>query len=396
MRRYGSKCQVVLANYNILWQPKEDALKDKRAGVRNRARAQKRFLDMLIKWAPDSVVLDEVHRIKSRSSRQSQYAGSFARRPFVKRRIGLTGTPVTKGIEDLFAIYRFIDPEVFGTRWVPFSGHYLNMGGYFGHEIKGYFNEDEAAEKVALTSFVISKGEALDLPERQDVIVEYELTPRTRKLYDKFKKESLAEIEGVDGDGKPLRGLALARIVLTSIIRQQQIASGWINTDNGIIDIGHEKLDQALDLISDAIAPQQQVVVFVSAHHDIDRIKAALPKTTKYGVYAGGRYTKTREKDRNVFSRGKLNILIVEISAGSESIDLSAASIGIFYSLNHSLKDYAQARDRLHRIGQVNRVTYYILLGTRTVEMKMFDGLGNKQDIASKVSSLDYAKRILT
>lgn len=393
LQEYGAKMQVVVVNYNVLWMPKEADLSSTKRGVRMRAQAQKRLMDAIDKWQPDSVVLDEAHRIKGRNTRQSRYAASLARKHYVRRRLALTGTPVAQGLEDLFAIYRFIDPSVFGTNWQKFEGHYIKKGGYYGHEIVGYVNEEEAQTKVAETSVVVSKSEALDLPERQDVIVEFDLSPKAQKLYNRFNADFVADIEGLDQEGRRKNGRAIARITLTHLIRLQQLTSGFINTDNGEIKVGTDKLEQALDLIETALGQGQQVVVFCHFHYDIDMLAKALKN--KCGIY-DGRHKRTRERERVQFQRGKLKVMLVEISAGAESIELTAASLAIYYSLDNSLIHYAQSRDRLHRIGQVNRVTYYLLQARNTIDGKIFEDLGDKQDVAAKVHHLDYARRLAT
>lgn len=395
LRKHAKRVQVVLINFNVLWAPKGRALRDTRKRVRSRANAQKSLIDAIDLYKPDTIILDEAHRIKGRSTRQSMYAAVLAKKPYVRRRIALTGTPIAQGIEDLFGIYRFIDPTVFGTRWATFQGRYLEMGGYYNHNIVGYLNEEEVKAKVDATAFTISKSEALDLPERQDVIVPFKMSPKARRLYDKFKAEMLAEIEGLGEDGKPKSGIALARIMLTTIIRLQQMTSGFVNSEEGIIDISTDKLDATADLVEDAIAEGQSVVIFCRFRHDVSKLTARL---AEYGCsrFTGGMSKLERDASLADFQAKKTKVFVADISAGSESIDLTVSSIAIFYSLNHALKDYAQARDRLHRHGQTKKVTYYLMQATSSIDEEIFNRLQNKQDIARMISNLDYARRILS
>lgn len=394
LRKHAKRVQVVLINFNVLWAPKGRALRDTRKRVRSRANAQKQLIDAIDFYKPDTVILDEAHRIKGRNTRQSMYAAVLAKKPYVRRRIALTGTPVAQGIEDLFAIYRFIDPTVFGTRWATFQSRYLRMGGYYNHNVVGYMNEDEIKAKVDATAFTISKSDALDLPERQDAIVPFKLSPKARRLYDKFKKEMLAEIEGLDENGKPKSGTALARIMLTTIIRLQQMTSGFVNSEEGIINISSDKLDATADLVEDAVAEGHSVVIFCRFRHDVSMLRTRL---AEYGCsrYVGGMTGTERDDALADFRSGKNKVFIADISAGSESIDLTVSNIAIFYSLNHSLKDYAQARDRLHRHGQTKKVTYYLMQAERSIDEEIFNRLQSKQDIARMISNLDYARRIL-
>lgn len=58
------------------------------------------------------------------------------------------------------------------------------------------------------------------------------------------------------------------------------------------------------------------------------------------------------------FQEKKTPVIICQIDAGGVGITLTAASICVFYSMNFSPGAYEQAKARLHRIGQTNKVSY--------------------------------------
>lgn len=369
---YNDKPLYIILNYESYWRsPLKEAI---------------------LRWQPDCVILDEAHRIKGRTTRQSKFAHTLGSR--VDSRLALTGTPVTNGLQDLFSIYRFIDPYVFGTRWIDFETRYLKMGGFQGYSIVGYRNEEEAARKVRQTAFQISKAEALDLPERTDVTVPVPLSYSTQQKYDEFKIHAIAEIEGEGEDGLPKRGVVLARIVLSSILRLQQIANGFTVTEFGeTILLSEEKIDTCRELVQDALEQGQQVVVFCRFLKDISRLAVRLPHSeTIYGE------VKEQERAARIlrFREGKTKVLICQIQVASLGIDLTAASIAIFYSTGFSLTDFVQARDRLHRIGQRKPVTYYHLLASDTVDEKVMAALQAKTQIAAKIVDLDYSRQLLS
>lgn len=344
----------------------------------------------LQKWKPDIVILDEAHKIKGRTTRQAKFAHTLV--SLVPHRLALTGTPITNGLQDLFSLYKFIDPTVFGTRYADFESTYILKGGYMGHQIIGYRWEDEVRYKVGQTSYQISKAEALDLPERTDVMVPVRLDAKTRRSYDQIRKYAIAEIEGKGDDGQPKRGVVLARIVLTTILRLQQVANGFSTTDDGeVIVISGEKLQACQDLVEGAAG--QQVVIFCRFLKDIERLEATIPHSLSIH---GSIPQKERSARIHAFQTGKVNALICQIQVASLGIDLSAASIGIFYSTGFSLTDFLQARDRIHRHGQTQKVTYYYLVGENTVEIKVYKALDAKQKIAAKVVDLDYARSLLS
>lgn len=344
------------------------------------------------RWRPDCVILDEAHRIKGRTTRQAKFAHALT--AIVPHRLALTGTPITNGMQDLFSIYKFIDPFVFGTRYLDFENHYITKGGFQGYQIIGYRNLQEAQDKVKQTAYQISKAEALDLPERTDTVLPVKLDPKTAAKYREFKKHAIAEIEGKDENGRPIRGIALARIVLTTILRLQQIVNGFVTTDTGdVIIISNEKLRTCEELVQSAMEEGRQVVVFCRFLKDIDRLSAVLPNAR---AIHGSVAPEERAIRLQSFQDGNIRVLICQISVASLGIDLTASNIGIFYSTGFSLTDFLQSRDRLHRHGQTRKVSYYHLLGENSVDFKVYDALQNKVNLASKVVSLDYTRKLLS
>lgn len=369
--KYSPEPLIVIVNYESFWRmPLRLAIQQ---------------------WRPEIAIMDESHRIKGRSTRQSKFAHALT--TLVPQRLALTGTPITNGIQDLYSMYRFIDPEVFGTRWANFQERYIVMGGWQGYQIVDYRNVEEVERKVKETAFQISKAEALDLPERVDVVLPVKLDQKTRSKYVEFKKNAVAQIEGVDENGKPIRGVALARIVLSTILRLQQITSGFITTDLGnSIYISDEKVRACKDLVEDAMASGQQVVIFCRFLKDIERLEKVIPDSRTIQGEVDQRERAARIED---FQSGRIRVLICQIAVASLGIDLTAASIGIFFSTGFSLTDFLQSRDRLHRHGQTQKVTYYHLVAEKTVDEMVYKALQDKTNIASRVVDLDYTRRLL-
>lgn len=389
----AQRARVVVVNYDAYWrEPMRSAL---------------------LEWGPEAIVLDEAQRLKHRTAKQAKFGHYLADRAYISSklrtgkaaeiRLALTGTPITQGPEDLWSIYRFIDRDVFGTRWGDFEHEYCVLGGFQFHQIVAYRNLDKLQRLVAATSYQCSKSEAFDLPDRQDVIVPIELTPKTRKLYDTFRKQYVARLTGgVDEDGHVIEGHVLARIALTAILRLQQIVGGFVaaekdgNYRTDLHDISHEKLSACQDLVDDALENGQQVVVFTRFRHDIERLVASTPTGRRYGVLWGGQPRAERDAMLQAFKRGDLDVIYSQIRAGSLGInEMVAASVGIFYSIGYELEYFLQARDRLHRKGQTQKVTYYILVGKDTVEEKIVQELQRTVNVASNVINLDYVQKLL-
>lgn len=382
------KVIYLIVNWETFWRhPSEDKWdpklkKLKRLPLRGIRRA------ILRHFRPDTIIWDEAHRLGYRTAKQSKFAHLLVEQDYVERAIPLTGTSATEGVERLFSLYKAFDRSVFGADWSDFNARYIIRGGYGGYKILGYRNLKEIERKVNRTAYQY-EGAPDDI---DDVVIPVALGPKTRQAYAQMSKDALAEIEGVDDDGKPLSGKALARIVLTKLLRLQQICSGFVVTDNGVAFIGDEKLKVARELVSDAHEDGRRVVIFYRFKPELQRLMQAFPKA---GLINGSVKSKQRKWEEDALRSGERDVLLVQIRAGGVSIDLSGANVQIFYSVGYSLTDFLQARSRLVGPKQESSVTSYMLQARNTVEVKVFKALSKKQRLARRVTSLTYARDLL-
>jgi SNF2 family DNA or RNA helicase len=348
----------------------------------------------IIQWEPQIIIYDEGHRLKGRGTRQSRFAHRLT--DIVDRRLTLTGTPMPNGPEDLFGVFRAIEPDLFGVRWLDFEARYLRKGGYLNYQIVGYRNIEEIKAKVKSHSVRVTKQQALDLPEQVDVILPVSLESKTRKVYDELKKRAIAEIQGVV-DGQPASGIALSRTVLTNVLRLQTVGSGWVKLASGqIADLSREKESILIDLLSDATQQVGRIVIFCRFRHDIDRLLAALAGRERAFVLDGRTAPKDRDQVLQTFREVEYGYLLAQVAVASLGIDLSCSHTAIFYSLDYSLANYLQSRDRLHRHGQGHKVTYYHLLAEYTIDEEIYAVLQKKENLAKSILDPDRAKELFS
>lgn len=363
MRRTGDSLTIV--NYESYWrEPLRSAI---------------------VKWKPDAVIFDEAHRLRNRGARHSRFSYRFPDL-HIPTRLALTGTPSVNGLQDVWSIFRFVNPDVFGKRWQDFESRYLVMGGFHNLEIKDYVNLDDAHARIAANSFQAKKR--ADLPERQDVPVPVRLEASTRVRYEQLRADSVLEILHAGTERR-----IIASIALTLLLRLQQITSGFVrDTETGDdIDLGSEKVDTARGLIEDAVDQGHKIVVFCRFLRDVERVQASLPAHIRSVVYTGKQTSRERTDIRDDFHAGKYDVIVAQIKAAALGIDLTPANVAIFFSVGFSLDDFLQAKDRLHRQGQTRPVTYYHLLAENTVDEKVYDALRAKMSLASRVTDLTYA-----
>ncbi len=348
----------------------------------------------IVRWAPDAVIYDEAHKLKNRGTRQSRFAHSLVHK--IKHILALTGTPIGQGLEDLFSVFKAVNPEVFGFRWADFEARYLIKGGYLGYQTVGYKNQAEMESKLARFSYRKKKEDILDLPPKQDVIISVPLEEKSRKTYEEMRKLAITQVQGTDPEtGLPISGVALSRVVLTNILRLQQIASGFVKMKDGsVVDLSHEKDTYLSDLLEDILEQKEKAVIFCRFKNEIRRVTEIAKRLTNHQMTLLDGSVEQRERENRIrrFADGEARCIVVQIAVGSLGIDLSSCSKAIFYGLTHSTTEYLQAEDRLHRHGQQNFVTYYLLLGEKTIDETIYKALKRHENLAK--GTLDRAEAL--
>lgn len=330
----------------------------------------------LLKWAPDMVICDESQKIKNARAKQSKSVTKIGSK--AKYRLILTGTPVTQNPLDFFSQYKFLDPSIFGNNFVQFRDRYAVMGGFNNYQVIRFQNLEELAEKAHSIAYRVTKEEALDLPEEVHQNLYAELEPEAEKRYREMEKDSVLKLEGET---------VTAPIVLTQLMKLQQIAGGFIKTEEGtVVQVSNAKLNILKEAIEDLVLTyNKKVVIFARFIPEIEAISEMLTKMKiKHHTLTGG--TKNRgELIRDFQNNPNTKVFVINPKAGGTGITLTAADTAIFYSKDYSLEAYLQAMARIHRIGQKNKVTYVHILAKGTVDEAVTERLNNKQDLANLV-----------
>lgn len=339
------------------------------------------YLDELLVYmraGPTLLICDEGHKLKNPQSKQSKAAYVLGKRAACV--LVLTGTPITKHPLDLFGEMRPINDAILGTRWGVFKKQYAMWGGYGGYQLIKFINLKGLMDRVNPWIFLANKDDCLDLPKRTHEVVPVNLG-KSRAVYEQMARESVVEFE----DGS----VAEAPIVLTRLLRLSQCTGGYLRTDDGTYqNVGTEKRDTLDRLLGEFIEQdREKVVIFVRF---LKELKDAGEVAKAHGYHVLPLYgaVKQRIRDQRIaeFEETELpTCFIAQISTGSLGISLTAASEAIFYSHTYDYAEFAQACDRLHRIGQRHPVTYYHLIARDTVDEAVWMALKTKRSIAELV-----------
>lgn len=333
-------------------------------------------------FCPECVIADESHKIKNPQAKQSKGVYKFKE---VRWKLILTGTPVTKSPLDIFGQWKFLRPDVFGESWFSFRARYAVFGGYKNYEIVRYKNLDDIRRKVHHDAYLASKEECLTLPETLYQNIQIELTPGTKRLYEKMENDFCISLASGE--------IASAPIILTKMLRLSQLTGGFITDEHGVNhQVGSEKLHSIKELLDLYTYPDKKIVVFARFLWEIQQIIKA-GKETGIGCveFTGNTPVEHRESIiRNFHEDPHCKVFVAQIATGGLGISLTAAQTVIFYSLDFDLGHYIQACDRVHRMGQTKKVLYLHLVVQDTIDTIICRALQNKEDLAELIVS--YAK----
>jgi SNF2 family DNA or RNA helicase len=317
----------------------------------------------------DLLVVDEAHRAKAPAGKFSRFLGRL--RDSCRYRLALSGTPLPHSPLDAYAQYRFLDPVVFGQSNARFKARYAIMGGFNGKQVMGYQNMDEFSGRLEKIMFSCKKEDCLDLPEELDEVRRCDLEPAARKVYQSLEQDFWAAV----GCGEVTAANALVKL-----LRLQQVTSGDLPVDDTAEEVSRAKSALLADVLLD-VPVSQPVVVFCRFRQDLLRCsEVARGLGRRYGEVSGSR----KDLERGLYPAG-VDLLGVQIQSGGVGVDLTRASLSVFYSLGFNLGDYLQARARLHRPGQSHKVTHMHLIARDTVDEAVLGALRSRRAVVEAI-----------
>lgn len=346
---------VICMNYDIVWRT-----------------PLKSFI-MKHKW--DCVILDEGHRIKSAGSTVSKFFAGLGKKTNA-RKLALTGTPTPNSPLDVYGLYRFLASDIFGTNFDNFKHQYADFGGFNGYQVLRFKNLDDLGQKMGTIAIRFRTEDVLDLPPISHIKRFCDLGPNARRAYNDLNNEFITQI----GDGE-----ITASNILVKSLRLQQIASGYAKMDDRDqpIEIDTAKrvlLEEVIEELPHEISEEglvlEPLVVFCKFTADIKgAIEVLRKKGYKVGEISG------RAKHLEPWRTGAINALVIQIDAGSESIDLTRASYAVYYSHTYHLGTFEQSQARLHRPGQTKPTRFIHLIARDTIDEVIYQALTKKARI---------------
>ena len=328
-----------------------------------------------LRWDFDCVVIDELSSFKNYQSQRFKWLRKV--RPFVKRWIGLTGTPTSNGLMDLWAEIGILDG---GERLGRFIGRYRDAyfkpgsmnpstGVVFSY-IPRPGAEEQIYDRISDMTISMKALDYLDMPECVYVDHKVEMSEPERRLYDQLKKDLIIPLE--DGDIDAANAASLSNKLL-------QMSNGAVYDENGEARTIHSrKLEMLEDLIESANG--QPVLIAYWFKHDRERILSHL-------TAAGYSPRDIREsQDIKDWNAGNIPVALIHPAGAGHGLNIQEGGhILIWFGLTWSLELYQQTNARLWRQGQKQTVTIHHIITANTVDEDVLAALASKDVTQEKL-----------
>ena len=300
----------------------------------------------------DMVVIDELSSFKSHSAKR--FKALLWARPYVSRIVGLTGTPSSNGLMDLWAEFRLLDMgERLGRYITRYRTNYFtpdkrNQQIVFSYKpLPGA--EERIYEKISDITISMRAKDYLKLPALVMNTVKVEMDEKASAIYKQLKSDMIVDIHSTEIDA--VNAAALSNKLI-------QMANGAVyGEERKVLHIHDEKLNALEDLIESANG--KPVLVAYWFKHDLERIKARFPEA---------REIKSSE-DIYSWNQRKISVGLIHPASAGHGLNLQAGgSTLIWFGLTWSLELYEQTIGRLLRHGQTETVVVHHIVTGGTLD----------------------------
>lgn len=307
------------------------------------------------RWPFEMVVIDELSSFKS--SKAQRFRALKRVRKYIKRIVGLTGTPAPNGLLDLWSqVYLLDGGERLGKTLSVYRETYFDPGRRGPNGVIYDWTPKPGAKEAIyakLADLCISMS-ARGLPERLFIRREVKLPEKAMERYRQMERDTLLPFEDGDVDA------GSAAILSNKLL---QIASGAVYDENGAVKLIHDAKLEVMDQLLEE-ANGQPVLVFYNYKHELTRLKARYPQAVEI-------------KEDGVVARWnehKIPILLANPASAGHGLNLQfGGHIAIWFSPTWNLEFYEQANKRLHRNGQKSTVVIHNLVSAGTLDERVLD-----------------------
>ena len=324
------------------------------------------------------IILDESQNIKNMHAQTSKAVMVMQ----CNHRLALSGTPIENNLGELYSLFRFLNPTMFGSI-ESFNQHYLSP-------IQKNNDKDVTAElRKKIYPFILrrlKKDVLKELPDKIEQVLYVEMSEPQKKLYEQrrmFYKEAIEQQVA-------MKGIQQAQFFVFQALNElRQIASTPEGFSNG--KITSPKIELLMEQLLDAVANNHKVLIFVNFLNALELIGDKLEEQGIDYISMSGT-TKNRQQLVERFQNDTdCKVFLLTLKTGGTGLNLTAADMVFIFDPWWNLAAENQAIDRSHRIGQDKTVLSYKLITQGSIEEKILQLQEKKAEIFNSIISADSA-----
>ena len=320
-------------------------------------------------------VLDEAQNIKNPTTKVAKTAFELKAR----HRVALSGTPIENNLQELWSLFKFALPDLFGNAQ-EFKSDFRQP-----IEVEGNRSAQELLTR-RIRPFVLrrTKGQvASELPPKTIILDRVEMEETQRDLYESVRLAMDEKVRKLFAG----KGFERSRIeVLDALLKLRQVCCDprLVKLPSAAGVTASAKLERLIDVLTELSGEGRKVLVFSQFTSMLDLIEPRL-RELKIGFVRLTGQTKDRAEPVKLFQTGDVPVFLISLKAGGTGLNLTAADTVIHYDPWWNPAVENQATDRAHRIGQDKPVFVYKLVAVNTVEEKILDLQEKKADLAERL-----------
>jgi superfamily II DNA or RNA helicase len=322
-----------------------------------------------VNWA--GLVLDEAQFVKNHQSQGYQCAKKLPA-PF---KLAITGTPMENNLMELWSLLSITAPGLLANpaRFTEYYRTPIEKG-------KDVTLLDQLRRRIRPLMLRRTKDQVTaDLPDKQEQVIELELNPRHRKVYQTHLQRERQKVLGLLGDLGRNRFEIFRSLTL---LRQASIDAALI--DEEYATVPSTKLGAMLELVEDITSEGHRTLIFSQFTRFLSSVRERLTAAGIETCYLDGS-TRNRASVLSEFKTGSAPVFLISLKAGGFGLNLTEADYCILLDPWWNPATEAQAVDRVHRIGQTKKVMVYRLVAKDTIEEKVMALKAGKSALFSSV-----------
>ena len=320
------------------------------------------------------LVLDEAQFVKNPASKAHEAAASLT----VPFKLAITGTPMENSLTDLWSLFQIVAPGLFpsGRKFAEEYVRPIASGDSGDSGNSGDSVQHAAAHSAALIAKLRRRIRPLmmrrtkevvasELPAKQEQILQVELAPRHRTLYDTVLQKERQKLLGLIEDLDRNRFIVFRSLTL---LRMLSLDASLV--DEAYAGIPSSKLDALFEQLDDVVAEGHRALIFSQFTSFLRKAASRLDAAGIPYEYLDGS-TLHRADVIARFKSGAAPVFLISLKAGGFGLNLTEADYVFLLDPWWNPATETQAVDRTHRIGQTRPVNVYRLVATGTIEEKV-------------------------